>query len=124
VNDEMNRGRRIGRSPRLEKLEQLLAGAVVGEGAVGRRDGLNVPTHKVADVQEAIVARGASVLHRPPYPPDFNPIEKSFTKIKSILERIAARSVDALQTDVGEALQSFTPRECMNYFASSGYDAV
>jgi transposase len=71
----------------------------------------NVPTHKVAGVQEAIAARGASVLHLPRYSPDFNPIEKPFSKIKSILERIAARTVDALQAAVGEALRSFTPQE-------------
>jgi transposase len=84
----------------------------------------NVPTHKVAGVREAIAARGARALHLPPYSPDFNPIEKSFSKLKSILERIAARSVDALQAAVAEALRSFTPQECMNYFAGSGYDAV
>jgi transposase len=84
----------------------------------------NVPTHKVAGVQEAIAARGARILHLPPYSPDFNPIEKSFSKIKSILERIAARSVDALEAAVAEALRSFNPQECMNYFAASGYDAV
>jgi transposase len=72
--------------------------------------------------RQAIEARGASVLHIPPYSPDFNPIEKPFSKIKSILERIAARTVDALQAAVGEALRSFTPQECMNYFAASGYD--
>jgi transposase len=84
----------------------------------------NVRTHKVAGVRKAIEARGANVLYLPPYSPDFNPIEKPFSKIKSILERIAARTVDALQAAVGEALRSFTPTECMNYFASSGYDAV
>ncbi|MGC1861128.1 MAG: IS630 family transposase, partial [Methylocystis sp.] len=36
----------------------------------------------------------------------------------------AARTVDALDAAVGEALQSFTPQQCMNYFASSGYDAA
>ena len=84
----------------------------------------NVPMHKVAGVREAIEAKGAGVLYLPAYSPDFNPIEKSFSKIKSILERIAARTAETLETAVGEALQSFTPQECMNYFASSGYDAA
>jgi transposase len=84
----------------------------------------NVRTHKVAGVRKVIEARGANVLYLPPYSPDFNPIEKPFSKIKSILERIAARTVETLETAVGEALQGFTPQECMNYFASSGYDAA
>ena len=102
-------------------VEQALA-PTLSAGEVVVMD--NVPIHKVAGVGEAIEARGASVLHLPPYSPDFNPIEKPFSKIKSILERIAARSIDALQAAVGEALQCFTPQECINYFAASGYDAV
>lgn len=84
----------------------------------------NVRTHKVAGVKETIEAKGASVVYLPPYSPDFNPIEKPFSKLKSILRRIAARTLDALDAAVDEALRSFTPQECMNYFASSGYDAA
>ena len=84
----------------------------------------NVRTHKVAGVQEAIDENGAKIVYLPHYSPDFNPIEKPFSKIKSILRRIAARVVEMLETTVGEALQSFTPQEYMNYFASSGYDAA
>ena len=105
----------------LAYVEQVLAPTLCA-GDVVVMD--NVPTHKVAGVREAIAARGARVRHLPPYSPDFNPIEKPFSKIKSILERIAARSVDALQAAVAEALRCFTPQECMNYFAASGYDAV
>ena len=64
------------------------------------------------------------MLYLPAYSPDFNPIEKSFSKIKSILERIAARTADALQAAVREAPRSFTPDECRNYFAACGYDAL
>ena len=83
----------------------------------------NVPLHKVAGVGEAIAARGANVLYLPAYSPDFNPIEKFFSQFKSILQRIAARTADALEAAVKEALQSVTPDECRNYFAASGYDA-
>ena len=105
----------------LAYVEQVLA-PTLSAGETVLMD--NVRTHKVAGIQEAIQAKGASVVYLPPYSPDFNPIEKPFSKIKSILERIAARTVDALEVAVGEALQSFTPQECMNYFASSGYDAA
>lgn len=59
-----------------------------------------------------------------PSAPDFNPIEKSFSKIKAVLQRIAARTVDALDAAVAQALRSVTPSECANYFAVSGYDAA
>jgi len=84
----------------------------------------NVPTHKAAGVRAAIEAKGAKVRYLPPYSPDFDPIEKPFSKIKSILRRIAARTADALEAAVAEALRAFTPQQCSNYFAASGYDAV
>src|SRR5208283_3535590 len=84
----------------------------------------NVPLHKVAGVGEAIAARGASVLYLPAYSPDINPIEKFFSQFKSILQRLAARTADALEAAVAEALRSVTPDECKNYFAACGYDAV
>jgi len=84
----------------------------------------NVSTHKVVGVREEIGAKGAKVTYLPSYFLDFNPIEKFFSKIKSVLQRIAARTVDALDAAVAQALRSVTPSECSNYFATSGYDAA
>lgn len=36
----------------------------------------------------------------------------------------ATRTADALDAAVDEALRAFTTKQCMNYSASSGYDAV
>lgn len=102
-------------------VEQLLA-PTLSPGDTVVMD--NVPLHKVIGVGEAIAAKGASVLYLPPYSPDFNPIEKFFSKFKSILQRIAARTADALEAAVAEALQSTTSDECNNYFTACGYDAV
>ena len=102
-------------------VEQVLA-PTLSAGEIVVMD--NVPVHKVAGVREVIAAKGAGVLYLPGYSPDFNPIEKSFSKIKSILERIAARTADALQAAVREAPRSFTPDECRSYFAACGYDAL
>jgi transposase len=104
----------------LAYVEQALA-PTLSEGETVVMD--NVPTHKVAGVSEAIAARGASVMYLPAYSPDFDPIEKFFSKFKSILQRIAARTADALAAAVAEALRSVTPEECRNYFAACGYDA-
>jgi transposase len=102
-------------------VEQVLA-PTLSAGEIVVMD--NVPVHKVAGVREVIAAKGAGVLYLPGYSPDFNPIEKSFSKIKSILERIAASTADALQAAVREAPRSFTPDECRSYFAACGYDAL
>jgi transposase len=81
----------------------------------------NLSSHKVAGVQEAITAVGASLLYLPPYSPDLNPIEKLFAKLKALLRKATLRSTDALWNEFGQLLLSFSPRECANYFASSGY---
>jgi transposase len=54
----------------------------------------NLPAHKGSDVRCAIEAAGATLCYRPPYSPDFNPIENAFSKLKAILRRTAARTID------------------------------
>lgn len=81
----------------------------------------NLPAHKVAGVREAIRAKGASLLYLPPYSPDLNPIEQAFAKLKALLRKAAARTREALWTTIGHLLGTFTPTECRNYLASSGY---
>lgn len=82
----------------------------------------NLPAHKVAGVREAIRAKGASLLYLPPYSPDLNPIEQAFAKLKALLRKAAARTREALWTTIGNLLRTFTPAECRNYIANSGYE--
>lgn len=82
----------------------------------------NLPAHKVAGVRDAIEGAGAQLLYLPPYSPDFNPIEMAFSKLKALLRKTAARTVDDLWDAVAQSLDAFTPNECTNYFAASGYD--
>ena len=83
----------------------------------------NLPAHKGTAVREAIEAAGARLLFLPPYSPDFNPIEKAFAKLKALLRKAAARTIEQLWQVIGECLDAFTPVECANYFAATGYDA-
>ena len=55
--------------------------------------------------------------------PDFNPIENAFAKLKTLLRKAAARTVEHLWRVIGDCLDAFTPIECANYFAAAGYDA-
>jgi transposase len=82
----------------------------------------NLRVHHVAGVREAIEAMGARLLYLPPYSPDFNPIENAFAKLKAILRKAAARTIDALWKTIGEAIPKFTPMECANYFTTAGYE--
>lgn len=81
----------------------------------------NLSSHKVEGVQQAIAAVGAMVLYLPPYSPDLNPIEKLFSKLKTLLRKAALRATDELWKEIGKLLDTITASECANYFASSGY---
>jgi len=81
----------------------------------------NLSSHKVSGVEEAIHATGATLLYLPPYSPDFNPIEKFFSKLKALLRKAAKRSIDALWNEIADLLNAVTPSECSNFFASCGY---
>lgn len=83
----------------------------------------NLPAHKGAAVRAAVEAAGATLLFLPPYSPHFNPIENAFAKLKTLLRKAAARTVDQLWRVIAESIDAFTPNECANYFAAAGYDA-
>ncbi len=82
----------------------------------------NLPAHKVKGVREAIEGAGAYLIYLPPYSPDLNPIEKAFSKVKAILRKAAARTLEELWAAIAHALTAFKPAECRNYFAACGYD--
>ena len=81
----------------------------------------NLSSHKVASVRATVEARGARLLCLPPYSPDLNPIEQLFAKLKALLRKAAARTVEALWTAVATLPTAFSTDECANYFANAGY---
>ena len=78
-------------------------------------------THKVSGVVEAVQARDARVLYLPPYSPDFNPIERVFSKSKNELRRRELRTIDARENAFGESLDWITKTDALRYFHHSGY---
>lgn len=82
----------------------------------------NLSSHKRASVRERIEAVGATLRFLPPYSPDFNPIEKAFSRLKAMLRKIGERTVNGLWDLIGRLVDIFQPHECANYFSSCGYD--
>jgi transposase len=99
-------------------VEQILA-PTLERGDIVIMD--NVGIHKVAGIREAIESRGAILLYLPPYSPDLNPIEQFFSKLKALLRKEAARSIEALWEVIRSCLAEFSPRECAAYLAHAGY---
>ena len=81
----------------------------------------NLPVHRSTSVRVTIAA-GATLRVLPPYSPDFKPIENAFAKLKAILRKAAARTLDGLRDAVRDALPTFSPTECANHSTAAGYE--
>lgn len=103
----------------LAYVEQVLV-ATLKPGDIVVMD--NLPAHKPVAVRQAIERAGAELRFLPPYSPDFNPIEMAFSKLKAFLKKAAARTVDDLWDAIAVGIDTFTPDQCQNYFAATGYD--
>ena len=84
----------------------------------------NLPAHRSPKVDALVESAGARVLRLPPYSPDFNPIEMAISKIKSILRKLARRTVDGLIEAIGEAVASVTEKDVLGFIRHCGYAAT
>lgn len=82
----------------------------------------NLGSHKSKAVRQAIRQAGARLLFLPKYSPDLNPIEQVFAKLKHLLRLEAPRTVEAVSAAIGKLLDTYTSKECANYFKNAGYD--
>jgi transposase len=81
----------------------------------------NLSAHKRASVGAMIVAAGAELVFLPPYSPDLNPIEMVWSKVKSVLRTLAARTFEALEEAIVTALRSISPADATNCIRHAGY---
>jgi transposase len=65
----------------------------------------NLGAHKVKRVKEAIEAAGCLLIYLPPYAPELNPIEECWSKVKTILRKVGARTKQALSDAIGDAFK-------------------
>ena len=84
----------------------------------------NLPAHKSAKVRAAIEAVGAELRYLPPYSPDFNPIENTFSKINSCLRKEAARTMTSLWDAIAKIIPTIAETEAKNYFKNAGYSSM
>jgi transposase len=84
----------------------------------------NLAAHKTAAVTDLIEARGCQVLYLPPYSPDFNPIELAFAKLKAFSRRVGARTQEALDAALPQALDTVTPVEARAFIRHCGYRSL
>jgi transposase len=99
-------------------VEQLL-GPRLGRGDVVVLD--NLGAHKASRSEEVAEGRGAQVLWLPPYSPDFSPIEQCWSKIKSYLRGAKARTNEALDKALAQAIKLVTKADIRGWFKHCGH---
>lgn len=81
----------------------------------------NLAAHKVKGVREAIEAQGATVRYLPPYSPDYNPIEKLWSKLKEAIRRACTDTRERFDQAVAAAMDSITATDLAGWFRHCGY---
>jgi transposase len=81
----------------------------------------NVSFHQRDDLRELIEARGATVAFLPAYSPELNPIEECWSKLKAWLRKKGARTIQALQEAITEAIHQVTLTDIEGWFRHAGY---
>jgi transposase len=99
-------------------VEPILVPSLV-KGQIVVMDNLRV--HKSARVRHLIEEQGCQLLFLPAYSPDFSPIEEAFSKVKAYLRRLKARTREALQEALTQALLTVTSQDAHGWFGHCGY---
>ena len=81
----------------------------------------NVRIHQSAERCRLVAAAGCQVRFLPASSPDLTPIEEACSKCKTVLRRAKARTVAAVETAIGAALDAISPQDAGHYFAHCGY---
>jgi transposase len=81
----------------------------------------NLAAHKSTDVAETLRVVGAQLYYLPPYSPDYNPIEPAWSKIKTFLRGIGARTRRKLSRSLQTALAQVTAQDAEAWFRHCGY---
>jgi transposase len=81
----------------------------------------NLSPHKAPRVRELIERAGCRLLFLPPYSPDFNPIEPAWSKLKTLLRGVGARTTEALHAALATLVDVITANDARGYFRHCGY---
>ena len=88
-------------------------------GAVVLMD--NCSIHKGEAIEALITAAGAKLLYLPPYSPDFSPIENCWSKLKSVLRSIGARTYPDLAQAIETAFAKVSLEDVRGWFTHCCY---
>ena len=82
----------------------------------------NLSVHRSGWVRDLIEQKGCQLWLLPSYSPDFNPIEEAFSKVKNLIRKAKARTLEALFAATAGALGEISEEDACGFFANCGYD--
>jgi transposase len=83
----------------------------------------NLSVHKAGWVRDLIEQKGCQLWLLPSYSPDMNPIEEAFSKVKNLIRKAKARTLEALFAVTAGALEALSEEDARGFFDDCGYDA-
>ncbi|MGR6962870.1 IS630 family transposase [Geodermatophilus sp. URMC 61] len=81
----------------------------------------NVGAHKPDRMHQLVEAAGCRLVFLPAYSPDLSPVEEAFSKVKTLLKAVGARTRAALDAAIAAALEAVTPADAAGWFTHAGY---
>lgn len=81
----------------------------------------NLSSHKATGIQQALARRRARLRYLPPYSPDLSPMELCVSKLKTALRAAKARTREALEMAIQQAMETVTAIDARNWFKHCGY---
>jgi len=84
----------------------------------------NLPAHKSVIARKAIEDAGAELWFLPPYSPDYNPIEKMWSKIKANIRKRKATTNKKLNKAISDAFKTIRESDSIGWYQSCGYQLI
>ena len=82
----------------------------------------NLAAHLSERAKSELEKKGCKLLFLPAYSPDMSPIELAFSKMKAHLRAVGARTKEALEKALEEALTLITAQDALAWFKHCGYN--
>ena len=81
----------------------------------------NCSIHKSETIEQLITQAGSKLIYLPPYSPDFSPIENFWSKVKSVLRTIGARTYADLAQSIEQAFSQVSLEDIRGWFTHCCY---
>ena len=81
----------------------------------------NMKSHHAKAIKQLLEEAKIRYIFLPPYSPDLNPIENLWSKVKALLRKFKARTLETLPDAIQRAFRAVTPSDCSGWFRTCGY---